>query len=511
MQEEAQSYTLPAPVGGWNARDPLDVMAETDAIGLVNIIPDTSVCRLRRGFREHADTMGTGAVETLAEFSSAAGTKKLLSAANGNIYDCTTFGAAGTSLGSGFSSNKWQTTNFRASGSNYIVFANGVDQPKKWDGTTFNDAAYTDAGLPDDAVLVQPWAYKSRIYLVEINTTRFWYTSTGAVQGAVTVEDLASIFSRGGYLQWVSSWSRNISSGVAEFFVACSSMGEVLVYQGSYPGDTTTPWALVGRYFLPPPIGRRSFFHLDGDLCILTTRGVIPLSRVVGATDAQTYTTVSDKIQKAFNDSASSYSTNFGWQGVVYSRGNYALINLPMVEGGRSEQYIMNLMTGAWAQFQGQNAACWAIHNDKLYFGGTSGGTVYEADSSQDDNGANIEGYIKQAFSYYGDRSRKKRMLMARPILTGSPQISFAIGMDVDFSNQTLTGTVTTSGATGSEWNTAPWNTSPWSEGDEVSADDWYGISGLGRCGALRLQGEFNGVSWALNATQIIFEPGNYI
>lgn len=509
VTEQAQSYTLPPPVGGWNARDPLDAMAETDAIGLVNMFPDTGVVRLRRGFREHADGMGSDPVETVAEFSAADGTKYLVAAANGNIYDASTLSASATSLGSGFTSDKWQYVNFRATGSNYIVLVNGVDQPKKWDGSTFNDATYTHVDLAGDEDLVHIWAYKTRIYLVEVDSCNFYYTATGAVTGATDKYDLSSIFVRGGYLQWVSSWSLNSGGGPAEYFVACSSNGEILVYSGSDPDDSA--WSLVGRYFVPKPLGRRSFFHIDADLCVITNRGVIPLSRVIGSSDsAQAYQGISDKIQRAFIDAGIQAGSNFGWQGLVFPAGPYALLNIPLVEGGRTEQYVMNLINGSWAQFTGQNASSWAIFNDKIYFGGMDG-KVYQANYGYDDNGADIAMYIKPAFSYFGDRSRKKRLLMARPILTGSPSLSFLIGADVDFQERSLTGTASTSGATGSEWNTSPWNTTSWSQGDEVNSNDWYGIAGIGRCASLRLEGDFSGVTFALNATQILFEPGGVI
>ena len=44
------NYTLPAPVGGLNARDSLDTMSPTDAIVLDNYIPGDTNLFLRRGY-----------------------------------------------------------------------------------------------------------------------------------------------------------------------------------------------------------------------------------------------------------------------------------------------------------------------------------------------------------------------------------------------------------------------------------------------------------------------------
>ena len=51
------NYTLPAPVGGLNVRDSLDIMPASDAIVLDNYIPqDTKLC-LRKGYSVYAKTL----------------------------------------------------------------------------------------------------------------------------------------------------------------------------------------------------------------------------------------------------------------------------------------------------------------------------------------------------------------------------------------------------------------------------------------------------------------------
>jgi hypothetical protein len=504
------SITIPAPTGGWNAKDPLDIMPENDAVSLVNIFPETGTCTFRSGFREHADSMGTDEIQTLAQFVKADGTKYLLAGANGNIYNASTYGGAGASLGSGFTSNKWQTTNFRASGATYIVFFNGFDQPKKWDGTTFNDATYTHANLADDLNLIQGWPYKNHMYVLEKEKAKIYFVTTvDAVQGALTEFEVGPILRRGGGLLWGATWSRDSGGGLEELMVLCSDQGEILVYAGDNPSASN--WGLVGRYYLPTPIGRRSWFNLDADLVVLTVNGAIPLSRVLGGTDMQqVYTSVTDKIQNAFNSAARDYSSNFGWEGAVYARGHYLLLNIPIVDGGRTEQYVMNTYTGAWCRFTGQNASTWCIFNSKLYFGGMDG-KIYEADYGTNDNDQPTEVALKTAFSYCGDRSVKKRFLMVRPTITGSDGLEFLIDVDTDFSNKTLTGTASTVGSVASPWNDSPWNTTGWSAGSELQTLTWYGVTGIGRNVSVRLEGDFQDVRFSVSAFHLTFQPGNYL
>ena len=79
------TLAVPAPTGGWNARDSLDSMDPTDAISLVNLFPTFGQVQRRNGWGIYATGLG-GAVQTLSEFN-AASVRKLLAAANGSIFD----------------------------------------------------------------------------------------------------------------------------------------------------------------------------------------------------------------------------------------------------------------------------------------------------------------------------------------------------------------------------------------------------------------------------------------
>src|SRR5688572_888026 len=73
---------LPPPVGGWNRRDALPLMEETDAIILDNFIPDTTALRLRGGYSEHAILQATTTViETLIPYPAMNGSNAKLFAA----------------------------------------------------------------------------------------------------------------------------------------------------------------------------------------------------------------------------------------------------------------------------------------------------------------------------------------------------------------------------------------------------------------------------------------------
>jgi len=70
----ANVASLPAPVGGWNARDSLANMAPTDAVTLENFFPGVASVNLRGGYSKHATGL-PGQVETLMTYNGAATTK----------------------------------------------------------------------------------------------------------------------------------------------------------------------------------------------------------------------------------------------------------------------------------------------------------------------------------------------------------------------------------------------------------------------------------------------------
>lgn len=511
-QLSSVSQTLPPPIGGWNTRDPQEAMPPEDAIKLVNIFPDTGYCTLRGGYRVHSTSMGSSYVKTLHEYVGVDGTKKLIAFANNKIYNASSYGIAATDItaGSAITVDDWSTLQFRTSGNSYMVAVNGTDQPRSYDGTTVADLTITHASLSNDNNLIQVNAYKRRLYFVEKNTTREFYMPVDTLSGAASgLYDYGGVFRRGGYLLWSATWGRESPDGLQALKVVCSSMGEVLIYDGDDPSASN--WSLVGHYFVGIPMGRKSFFFIDSELCIVTSGGIVPLSGVIAAgQNIAEIPSISDKIQSEVAYATANYSSNFGWQGMVYRKGKALFVNVPVVEGSRYDQFVQNIYTKAWCQYYGVPAVCWATFNEKPYFGGVDG-KVYEFDVLQSDNGNYLQVDVKQAFNYLGDMEHIKRLDMAKPILQANESVSFYLGADVDYANEPVTTTVTTAGSTGSAWDSSDWDTTPWADDSSRSNRNWYNIQGLGYCFALKVRGQLKDTTFKWHATQVLYEPGGVL
>ena len=501
--------SYPSPVGGWNAVDALADMKPTEAVILNNWYPRTSYVELRGGYSSHATGM-TGNGKTLATYNALNGTNTLYAYTASGIYDVSSAGAVGASK-LARTNGKHQWIMFGDGTSNWLIACNGVDKPAYFDGTTWTavDAASTPAltGVTT-TTLIQPLLFKGRLIFIQVNTMAMWYLASGAAGGALAKFDFAAEFKRGGYLMAAGSWTRDAGDGADDVFVAVSSEGECVVYQGTNPAVAAN-WAKVGTYYVGKPLGRRCLSQLGGDLLILTENGVFPLSSAMQSASIDYKLAVSFKIENAFTDTARTYGSVFGWKAILYPAYSALIVNVPQVEDGVHQQYVMNTITKAWCKFTDWQAEDFGLFNGELYF--TAGTVVYKAWTGTADNGANIDYYAKQAFNYFGMRGQQKRFMLYRPVFSISGNVSFLTDIDVDFADTEMTGTASYSVTAGAVWDASNWDEAYWAQGLDVvkqwtSPQEWTGY-----CAASKLKLTSNSLSGQWAANDMVFEVGDIV
>jgi len=495
----ASSRSVPFPVGGWNTRDPLDTMDAMFAQRLDNIFPNERAGELRGGTSSFcAAGLGTGEVGTLCEHVTAAGARVFIACANGKVINITS--GTAVDLGTGFSVNRWQTTDHKGR----KLFFNGTDQPQQFDGTTLSTATYT--GLTDNDI-IQATSYRNRLWVVPKNSASAWYLAVNSVTGALTEFPLDGVLFKGGYLMFATTWTRDNGIFSSELLVFCSSEGELLIYGGADPD--ASGFSLVGRVFLSKPLGRRAYVNYLSDVEIMTQTGVVSLSSALGKVFIPGSGDLSDKISPTFNDVAKLFGANFGWQAVLYPNGRRIVYNIPISSGSQSHQYVRNVVTGAWCRFTGMNAASWAIYNDNLYYG-TFDGKVILADTGASDEGSYINFSAFLPYNYFGDREHKKHFGNVRPIMLADSSMSASLTMSVDGEENLSGDTISVTGTNGALWDTVFWDTTDWG-GQNVSASDWYAINGIGRAGALKMEGSVKDVRFSVNAFHVTYDLGGIL
>lgn len=452
--------SVPAPIGGINTRDALDAMDPTDAVIFTNFYSDGGGVQLRNGFAQFATGMGTGYVQTLAEFQGAT-QDKFLAAANGNIYDISS--GTPSSLGSGFTSNTWQTTNFL----DRLVFVNGADHGQIYDGSTLADDAFT--GVSTDT-LYGVFQYQQRLFFWEKESTGFWYGLINSISGALAFYDLGAFSSRGGHLIAMTTISHDGGNGVTNLAVFIMSSGDCLLFLGNDPALTTN-WQLVGIYNISPPVNVRSVYGYGADSFLTTFDDHVPLQQQLVALKLGQLPPRS-KISNAVRDAVQANKGAFGWQALFYPQGRRLIFNIPNPDG-TFYQHVTNTTNGSWQIFTGMNGCCWGLFNDNLYFGGTNG-TVYRADTGSMDLDQAVSGDAQQAWNNFNDPMRK-HVKAIRPIVQSVGSLAYAFGIGFDY-GATNVGIAPNSPNVGSPWNTSPWNTSPWSP--EIEIDTRWRIGG---------------------------------
>lgn len=498
---DAKIKSVPAPVGGWNVRDSIDQMKEIDAVKLDNWIPRSGRLELRGGYSSYATTLGAD-VRTLAEYSYGA-TRKLLACANENIWDISSSGD-GASLGSGFTNDYWQHSNMNG----VMIFVNGDDFPQVFDGSSISSATVSGAGLTA-TTLISVTTHKNRNYYIEKNALSFWYTAIDAYAGTLTEFPLYMVTQLGGYLMAIGSWTRDGGAGPDDTFVAVTSMGEVIVYQGSAPGDASD-WYIVGRYRIAAPLGRRCMLSIGGELIVLTKDGYIALSTLTGSIRADRHM-VSDKIRGQVVTDAKNYGNHQGWEAVFYPRGGYALVNVPLAVDKTYQQHIVNTSDnpGAWARFTGVSSRCFGLYNDRLYFGGD--GVVYLFDDGYDDNSTNIETDAIPAWTYAGSRARIKQFTGFQPVIASDGTLSLSVSIATDYKPLSTEFTASTTTPEGSLWDVAEWDVAAWEgEADNITRI-WQAANDIGYVVTARLRTRTQGQALYWYSQNWMFRYGNII
>lgn len=425
------------------------------------------------------------AVETLALWQGPA-SSAMFAAAGGAMWGVTANQAATLSYVSTGGSNRWQWCNHTTSAGQYLVMANGADAMIHYNGTVW--AAPSITGIASSANVVQVVTHKKRLWMVLRDSTQAAYLATEAVAGAATVFEFGSLFTKGGFLQAVATWTRDGGSGSDDYFVAISSRGQVALYAGTDPADAAT-WALVGLFDVPTPIGRRCFQRFGSDLVLITVEGVYPLSQLLAVDQSQVRrVAISDEIAAAFNAAALSYKDVWGWEVCTYPKGTRLLVNVPVVETEQSRQFVMNTLTGAWCEFDGHNGNTWVVYNDNLFFAGNTG-EVFQADIGRSDDGVPITAIGQTAYSALGVPNLK-RFSMLRPLITANSQNRPSLGISTDFVETGAMSSLTAALQIGTAvWDTAVWDTATWSI-ETTEVNDWINVVGIGTFGSIKFQAQ---------------------
>lgn len=628
-----QSFTVPAPVGGFNSIDVGSAMPPLDCIYLYNMLAGEHGQRTRLGYQEWALNL-TGAlgneVRSMVPFvgSAANGSgNKLFAVTEAGIWDVSTASTTPTQLitfadqtgKAGFVTShvcatiagrflllcdeanglyvytettasmakvSAGTTQAWAASTAYIVgddvVANSkvytctvagtssstapshpsgtaVDGTVTWQYTSASSSSVIGPSLDDqqNAIQIDPaqfvfvTVWKSRVWLVERDTSRAWYLGVNSIYGTATSFDFGSKMRAGGPLVGLWEWSYDGGSGMDSLLVGISGAGDVVIYKGTDPTSADT-FGLSGSWNVGGVVsGRKIATDIGGETLVASVLGAIPLSKlVVGASveDESIYAT--RKISNVFNQLASTFKDYPGWGFHLHPTDNALVVTVPSQGPGQATtQLAFSFAKKSWSYYRDLPIYSACVWNGELYFGTTdgrvcvnrgyvdnvplsgqlwapdtaytvgtrvvNGGNIYECDtggtsaasggptgtsSGITDNTvvwdyvasaasfAAVDFSLLTAFSSLGT-PRNKRVQMVRPtFLAGAPSVSFETTVRYGYNMLEPTEVSGNGGGGEGTWDAATWDSSVWG-GEYTATQTLRGAVGMGREVAIAIRG----------------------
>jgi hypothetical protein len=371
--------------------------------------------------------------------------------------------------------------------------------------------SYTTIGITgvNSNTFINVNLFKNRLYFTQKDTLNCWYLPVDAIGGAASPLYFGGIARNSGYLQAMGTWTLDAGQGADDYAVFVTSMGEVIVYNGTDP-DSPDTWALKGVWQLGQTFNRRCFFKWSGDLLLLTQDGLVPLASALQSSRLDPRVNLTDKIYYAVSQAATLYYDLFGWQINYYASENMLILSIPTSVG--MEQFVMHTITKSWGRFTGIQAYCWEVSGDAdMHFGGD--GIVGIFYDSLSDNGSNITATAQQAYSYFDSAGQLKRFMMVRPILQSTGGVPTVLcGLSVDFDTQSQLGSVqfNPSALSDGVWDASRWDQANWS-GGLITTKVWQGVTGLGFAGSINLNVASRNIELHWASTDYVMERGGVL
>lgn len=357
--------------------------------------------------------------------------------------------------------------------------------------------------------LSQVVRYKSRLWFVQKGTFNVYYLPQNVFAGALTLLNMAPNFNQGGSLALIATNSVDNAGGINDYIAFVSTLGEVVMYQGYDPAQIST-WSEAGHFQIGRPlgVGRRGWIKLGSDAAVITTDGLIPLSKALVSDRSQPLVAITDKIRTLINRDAQVYAAQQGWQTVLYPMGTKIIVHVPGTT--QTYQYVQNTIGGAWCTFgklnSSWNANCFETMGDNLYYG--TNGSVAQCDTGQSDDGNSYIVTAQPAFSYMGDRELQKIFTQCQPIFLVSGALTVVINLFLDYNATAPANTVPVSGGTPATWNVSLWNTTLWSDA-QMTVKPWIGLAGEGYAASMEMRANVKNLTAQWQSTNYLFKEGS--
>lgn len=540
-QRSSQIISVPAPTKGLNDTDSLANMDPMYAVSLLNLFPNNRSLQTRNGYTQWTSSLPSSA-KTLLSFSGKSGGLGLFAATDSGMYNISTVNSS--SLVTALTNGRGSYVNYSNIAGQYMVFVNGVDPGKLYDGATWIN--FTTVVTPvnpgevsgaDMATMIYVHAHKKRLWFVQKNTATAWYLPTDSVGGALTPFYLGGVFLKGGSLTGIMTWSVDAGDGLDDILIFQSSSGEIAGYAGSDP-NVATAFLLEAVYDIGASITDRTHTDLGGELLLLTVQGLFPISKIIGGQQliGAGDSSLTKNISRTLNEIVVSRASSVNWELMNIPSLQALFLNIPNIADNGAQQFVMNTLTGAWTRYD-LPALTVGIFNGTLFFSDQVSNIWFLDPESHLDgvnllglNGAYIQSWVQPAHNYFQLLGTNKLFGLIRPLIRSTyyPAITYNIGTDFQPNSPELLPVPSYGPLLVDTWDQGTWDISIWnapapplsSIGWDIAIWDtdiwsppsdtqyqWLGAVGMGYSASLALRFSTN-VSTELIAIDWTFTPG---
>lgn len=526
--QRSQSFTLPAPMGGLNTQAPGTAAPPTDCLAVWNLIAAENGLRSRLGFREWCTGLtGTtdNKVRTLMSFSGSQPNRNALFAATDTrIYDVSSSSVSPT-VELTFASNTGEAGygTFRVvvtpTGGHFGIYCDEVNGYHVYteSGTAWSKVAQgSGAGEIDNVdpgTFVHATVFKKRVWFTEKHSSSAWYLSAGAISGAATEFPFGSHFTKGGHLVGLWNWTYDGGAGIDDSLVAISSAGDVVVVNGTDPDDPLT-FQVRGVWNMgPPPAGRDIARDVGGDLYLLSSLGILPISRLVVGAETRAFETI--KVQNLFNVLMLTRRTSRGWSMHLHPQDNALILLYPDYSTDADQQLVQALGAQGrpWFRYEGLPMHCADVWDGKLHFGTQDGrvcvsqGDLDEVLLSDPNSYEEIEWRLLTTFQKQGGRNVRVHAIRPLFVADGSaPDYAVEARYDFDLSEASEEEEAAIEAGT---WDNALWDVDVWGDSTVPTSAVVVG-TGVGHSFAITLRGS-NVARTTLVDFDVLLEAGGWL
>jgi hypothetical protein len=387
--------------------------------------------------------------------------------------------------------------------------------------TTGVKAEVPGTGLFKETVTAPSWAphinpnqfqivvsHMNRLWFADNSNLSIYYLPIQQKSGEVTELPLNSIFKRGGSIRAMYQWTTDGGSGLDDMLCIFSTNGEVVIYRGVDPDSDFT---LVGIFRFDSPMTKHSAVNFGGDLYVLISTGLVPMSGMLKMENEQLGVT-DQQIFSLFFRSSQIARSSPGWGVMLNPSSGRMICNIPQGAPNLYRQAVKHMMVnnGVWSTWSAIQSRCWAWIDNRVFVGSDTG-QIYEVNPAfLNDNGAAITVDVQPAWHSYGSSSIKQfKMLLAYIITDGVPKHRLDFRVDYDTRPPGNVPDVTEA-STGAKWAITqedPVDGAEWA-GSVRRWQNWQGIAAIGRVGAPRLTADIRNCSFAITGFDVLYEQG---